>query len=333
MSFLWPTMLFLLLLMPLLVAVYFYMQRRRRKFIENYGRLGIVQGDAGRGPGVRRHVPSILFLVSLTVMTLALARPQTVLSYPRVEGTVILVFDVSGSMLADDLKPTRLDAAKAAAREFVARQPAGVQIGVVAFSEASLPVLTPTNDQDAIFGAINRLSPQRGTSLANGMLMAMETIVGGGENGAGTADPLAPTPQFLPEAVEQHTDAVMVLLTDGENNMSPDPLEVAHAAAEYGVRIHTIGIGSTSGVELEVNGFIVHTRLYEEPLQAISEITGGQYFNAQNEEDLRTIYENIEPEMVIKKDKMEVTSVFAGIGILILLLGGALSLVWFSRIP
>src|SRR5512147_1442939 len=154
MSFLWPSMLYVLAVIPLLIALYLNLQDRRKQIIANYGKLGIVQGDSGRGLGARRHIPATLFLVSLTVLIFALARPQTVLSLPREEGTVLLVFDVSGSMAADDFKPTRLDAAKEAAKDFVSKQPPGVQIGIIAFSEGGLPVLMPTNDQDAILAAI-----------------------------------------------------------------------------------------------------------------------------------------------------------------------------------
>src|ERR687884_774828 len=162
MSFIWPAMLVFLLLLPL--------------FLVLYASLGLVQGAAGRGPGARRHIPPALFLAGLTILLIALARPQTIVSLPRVEGTVILAFDVSGSMAADDLKPSRMEAAKAAARDFVQRQPATVQIGVVAFSDGGLAVQAPTNDQAAILAAINRLAPQRGTSLGQGILMALNTI-------------------------------------------------------------------------------------------------------------------------------------------------------------
>src|SRR5512143_600196 len=132
MSFIWPAMLVLLLLIPLFVMLYLRMQRRRRTLAANYGRLGLVQG----APRKRRHIPIILFLLGLTILIVAVARPQTVVSLPKIEGTVILAFDVSGSMAADDLKPTRMEAAKAAARDFVEHQPPTVRVGVVSFSES-----------------------------------------------------------------------------------------------------------------------------------------------------------------------------------------------------
>ena len=294
-----------------------------------------MQEAAGRRLGLRRHIPPALFLAGLTILLIALARPQTVVSLPRVEGTVILAFDVSGSMAADDLKPTRMEAAKAAARDFVQRQPPSVQIGVVAFSDSGFAVQAPTNDQEAILAAINRLTPQRGTSLGQGILASLNTIAA--RRGASPAPLQQPdadartTPTPVPEGT--YTSAVIVLLTDGENNEAPDPLAAAQAAADRGVRIYTVGIGSAAGTTLHVNGFTVHTQLDEAMLQQIAQLTDGAYYNAENEEDLRTIYENLDPQLVIKPEKMEVTALFAGAGILVLLIGGTCSLLWFSRLP
>jgi Ca-activated chloride channel family protein len=332
MSFFWPSMLYLLILIPVFIGLYFRLQGRRRKAIEKYGSLGFVQ-EGGHGPGARRHLPPILFLVSLTILTLALARPKTVLSLPRIEGTVILVFDVSGSMAAEDVQPTRLEAAKIAAINFVQRQPPSMQIGVVAFSDGSLSIQVPTNEQETILSAINRLSPQRGTSLANGILSALEAIAtNNGVSLQPTNDPALP-PSSAPLPNGAFSSAAIVLLTDGENNMSPDPLVAAQAAADLGVRIHTIGIGSPTGTILQVNGFTVFTQLDELTLQQISQMTDGAYFYAENEEDLESIYKNIDPQLVIKEEEMEVTSIFAGVGILTLLVGGLISLLWFSRLP
>src|SRR4051812_21455558 len=176
MSFIWPGMLLLLLLIPLFGWVYLRMQRRRQRMLANYGSLGFVQNAVGRSRGIRRHIPPILFLLGLAILFVALARPQANVSVPHVEGTVILAFDVSGSMAADDLKPTRIDAAKAAAQDFVERQPSTVQIGVVSFSDNGFSVQVPTNNQADVLAAINRLSPQRGTSIANGILVSPTTI-------------------------------------------------------------------------------------------------------------------------------------------------------------
>ena len=335
MSFIWPAMLLFLLLIPLGVGLYLFLQRRCRRLTAHYGAFGWGAEAAGRGPGIRRHIPPAFFMASMAILLLALARPQTVVSLPRVEGTVMLVFDISGSMAADDLKPTRIEAAKAAAREFVQNQPSTVQIGIVAFSDGGFAVQQPTNDQEAILATINRLTPQRGTSVGQGIVAALNTIFVDPEQGSPldnspTAPPL-PTPTPLPKGT--YAPAIIILLTDGENNESPDPLEAARLAAERGVRIYTVGIGSAAGTTLEVNGFTVHTQLDEATLQQIARLTDGAYYNAANEQELQAIYQNINPQLVIKSENMEVTSLFAGAGILVLLMGGTFSLIWFSRIP
>jgi Ca-activated chloride channel family protein len=327
MSFFWPSMLVFLILIPLLVGGYFLMQRRRQRAVEKFGSLGWMQADQP-GMRMRRHIPALIFLLSLTILILSLARPKAPMSLPRVEGTVILVFDVSGSKAADDLNPTRMEAAKAAASEFVKRQPPGVQVGVVAFSDGGLTVQVPTNDQEAILKAISRLAPQRGTSLAGGIFAALDLV-----SGASGEAPLTPVPSPTPMPPGQYSPAVIVLLTDGENNMNPDPLEAAQAAADLGVRIHSIGIGSASGATLTINDFIVHTSLDEQTLKGISMLTDGTYFNAQSEADFQKIYESIEPQLVIKTEDMEVTSIFAGAAMLLLLAGGLFSMLWFNRIP
>jgi Ca-activated chloride channel family protein len=140
-----------------------------------------------------------------------------------------------------------------------------------------------------------------------------------------------PTPTPVPEGT--YTPAVIVLLSDGENTVSPDPLVAAQAAADRGVRIYTVGIGSAAGATLHINGFIIHSQLDEAMLQQISLLTDGAYYSAENEQDLRTIYDNLDPQLVMKPEKMEVTSIFAGASILVLLIGGAFSLLWFSRLP
>lgn len=328
-------MLLLLLLVPLFVWLYLRMQQRRRRFAASFGTLGLVQEAAGRKLGKRRHLPPAIFLAGLTILLLAMARPQTVVSLPRVEGTVILAFDVSGSMAADDLKPTRMEAAKAAAQEFVQHQPASVQIGIVAFSDGGFTVQAPTNDQEAILATINRLTPQRGTSLGQGILASLNTIAGDTEPPPLLDNNQTPTPAVMPTPLPEgtYTSAVIVLLTDGENNEAPDPLAAAQAAADRGVRLYTVGIGSMAGTILHVEGFTVHTQLDEAMLQQIAQLTDGAYYNAENEEELHTIYENLDPQFVIKAEKMEVTSIFAGAGILVLLIGGTFSLLWFSRVP
>src|SRR5271157_2008424 len=335
MSFIWPVMLYSLILIPLLIALYLILQRRRKQIVLFFSKQKTAYEISKRDPGLRRHIPPILFLLSFAILGVALARPQTEVSLPHIEGTVILAFDVSGSMAADDLKPTRMEAAKAAAKSFVAHQPSTVRIGVVAFSDSGLSIQTPTDDQDAILMAINRLAPERGTSLASGILASLAAIDAGAGQPSEIYTNLTPVPTLTPTPVPQGTysPAVIVLLTDGENNENPDPLVAAQTAANRGVRIYTVGIGSPAGTNLHINGFTVHTQLDENLLQQISQISGGTYYNAQSTQDLIKIYNNLNPQLVVTPQVTEVTSIFAGASILLLLIGGMFSLLWFSRLP
>ena len=333
MTFIWPPLLLLLVLVPMLIGLYLWVQRRRRRIIARYGRSMFTPTISGRNYSLRRHIPPLFFLTALTILIIALARPEAVVGIPRIEGTVILAFDISGSMAADDLEPTRLEAAKAAAGNFVEKQPPTVSIGVVAFSDSGLVVQQPSYDQAEILTTINRLNPSLGTSLGNGILVSLTLIdhedVATNFYSNQTPEP-TPSPTPVPEGT--YTTSVIVLLTDGENTDEPDPLEIAQTAADRGVRVYTIGIGSALGTILNIEGFSVFTQLDEPLLQTISGMTGGIYFNAESDEELFEIYENLDRQLVISPEPMEVTSLFAGLGIVALLLGGLLSLLWFGRV-
>jgi len=328
-------MLLAVALVPLGILLYRALEGRRRRAMARGG-LGVGQGMARRPGGVRARIPAVLFVAGLTVLMVALARPTAAVDLPREEGTVILAFDVSGSMAADDLKPTRMEAAKAATQDFVERQPPGVIIGVVAFSDAGLSVQAPTNDQATVLAAIKRLTPERGTSLGQGIRAALSTIATA-ENGPVTNyySNRSPAPTATPAPVPpgSHTSAVIVLLTDGENTQPPDPGAAAQAAADQGVRIYTVGIGSAAGTTLDVDGFKVHTQLDAATLQHISDVTGGTYYAAADEQDLHKVYDELDTRLVVKPQTIEVTSLFAGASVLLLVVGGVFSLLWLGRLP
>ena len=304
MTFIWPVMLLLLVFIPVAAALYVLLQWVRRRRMARYGSSLLGAATAGRRVGLRRHIPAAFFLLGLTILTVALARPQAQVSVPHIEGTVILAFDVSGSMAANDITPTRMDAAKAAALAFVSKQPETVKVGIVAFSDSGFAIQPPTNDQNALAQAISRLTPQRGTSLGQGIVASLQAIEQA-ENppqtnfySNQTPEPTA-TPQ--PVAPGSKGSTVVVLLTDGENNERPDPLAAAQAAADRGIRIYAVGLGSPQGATLKVNGFTVHTQLDE--------------------------------QLIVRPEKMEITALFAGASILVMLVGAVLSLWWFSRLP
>jgi Ca-activated chloride channel homolog len=336
MSFIWPVMLALLVLVPLGAVGFVLLEQRRRDRAKATGFTAAAAAGSARSVRFRRRLPAALMLTGLAVLVLALARPQSVVGVPRVEGTIVLAFDVSGSMAATDLAPTRMEAAKEAARKFVERQPPSVLIGVVAFSDSGFSTQVPTRDQTLVLGAINRLKPERGTSLGRGIEESLTAIA------AVSADEAAgfysnrspdPTPQPTPVPPGTYAPAAIVLLTDGENNQAPDPLEVAQAAAQRGVRIYTVGIGSAAGVTLEVEGFKVHSQLDEPALRDIADSTGGSYYAADNAAELSAVYDKLDTQLVVRSEMMEVTSLFAGFAVLLLVAGAAASLVWLGRAP
>lgn len=341
MSFIWSSLLYLLVCVPLLVLLYQRIQKQKREAAARFGGFGALH-DSSSGTSSRRQLPALLFLIAITILILSLARPQAAISLPKIEGTIILTFDVSGSMAADDLKPTRMEAAKTAALEFVENQPTSVKIGVVAFSDGGITVQSPTDTRDEIVATIERLVPRRGTSVGNGILVALNTIaVDAGDPAFLRADNI-PDPSQPQSDTAPQTDALpqgwypysaIVLFSDGENNEDPDPVAVADLAADFGVRIYTVGLGTAEGAIITVEGFTVHSQLNEPILQYISATTGGAYYNAGNEEDLERIYDDLQPKLRIKTEDMEITSLLAGFGILLFLVGGAISLLWFGRVP
>ena len=359
MTFIWPTLLVLLVHIPIGVTVFVTLERRRRRRMAGYGMLTRLAGEGGAGRGAaagstatgagtpgrsaaaarwRRRVPAACLVLGLTLVVFAIARPQAVVSVPRVEGTVILDFDVSNSMAATDIAPTRMEAAKAAALAFVQRQPPTVRIGVVAFSDSGFSVQVPTADPTMVTAAIERLQPERGTSIAQGILTSL-TAIATDEAGPGAGyytNPslgTGPLPSPTPVPAGSFKDAVIVLLTDGENNQNPDPLQAAKTAADQGVRIDTVGIGTAAGATLDLNGFRVHTQLDEDALKQIADTTGGTYYQASDPTSLDAVYQGVQTRLVIRPEPMEVTSLFAGAGLLVLLVGGAASLFWLGRAP
>jgi Ca-activated chloride channel family protein len=343
MSFLWPNMLWWLLAVPVLIALYIWSQRRRSAYAVRYASLSLVKDALGKRPGMRRHVPPLLFLLAVVAMIVGLARPESTILVPRQEGTVILVIDVSGSMQAEDIQPTRMDAAKAAAESFVERQPQGVRIGVVSFTDAAAIVQSPTVDKEPVLSAIARLQPQRGTAVGRGLASALDAIfqsnlaqtieVPPGQRGGVAGPAPSPTPPLPKFAPGEYAPAIVVLLTDGESNVGPDPLDVAKLAADRRVRVYTVGVGSPDGVVLRVQGRAVRTRLDEPTLQQMAQMTDGDYYRANTESDLRSIYDKLGTSTVVRSEKTEITFLFTAAAVVISLMAGLLSLLWFNRLP
>jgi Ca-activated chloride channel homolog len=327
MSLGWPWMLLGLAAVPLLVLWYRRLLRRRAARRAELAALGLVAPDAVVG-GWRRHAAPALFLVALVLLLTALARPEATVSQPHREGTVVLAFDVSASMAADDLAPTRMEAAKSAARAFVQRQPESVRVGVVAFSGSGLVTQEPTTDRPAVIAAIDRLRPDGGTALGSGLQTALTAIVG-----QPVLVDATDTQGVEPQGPDlgYHGSAAVVLLSDGENTDGPDPLDLAEIASSAGVRVYPIGLGRPEGTVLEIDGFQIATALDEPLLREIAARTDGRYFAAADEQALAAVYDSIELTWTVRAEHIEVTAAFAAAAALLVLCGVGLSLTWFGR--
>lgn len=336
MSFLWPAALLLLALVPLAAAGYLALDRRRRARLAGLGSLGVqatLSVAGGVRPSVRRWLPAALVLAGLTTLVVAVARPRAVVGVPRQEGVVVLAFDVSASMAADDVAPTRMEAAKAAASEFVRRQPDGVIVGVVAFSDSGLSVQVPTSDEAAVLSAIGRLHPERGTSLNEGLEAAVAAIVTSQDGVSGYDADRSPEPTLRPMAPAGRRSAAIVLLSDGEATADRDPLEGAAIAAQQGIRVYTVGVGSVAGAVIDVEGLSVATQLDEATLRAIAAATGGSYQHAGSADDLAAVDDGLDTRLTVRPEPMEVTALVAALGLGLLVAGGAAGIVWLGRLP
>ena len=332
MSFLWPQALLVLVLIPVGLGVLVALDRRRRRAAE----AGLALPAVRRPQRLRGRLPGLLMLLGFVALAVALARPQATVAVPVEQGTVVLAFDISASMAAKDLTPTRMAAAKAAAKAFVQAQPENVAIGVVAFSDAGITTQAPSKDQATVLAAIDRLAPQKGTSIGLGIAAALKAVSVAEKPPAidyySNASP-APTASPAPVPPGSDTAALIVLLTDGENNEQPDPQTAARTAADRGVRIDTVGIGTAAGADVELNGFTEHTALDEATLQQVAQVTGGTYFTAADAGRLTSLYAGLHPAVAIQPQPLEVTALVAGLGLLCLMVGGAASLVWLGRLP
>jgi Ca-activated chloride channel family protein len=337
MTFLWPEMLWFYLALPLLVGAYLLVLRRKKKFALRYASLDLVKEAMGKGVGFRRHIPPALFLLSLAIMIAAIARPTAVVTLPSQHETVILAMDVSGSMRATDVEPNRLVAAQVAAKSFIAEQPENVRIGIVAFAGTATVAQAPTRNKDELTAAIDRFQLQRATAIGSAILVSLATIFPNSGIDIATfgteqkgQKPSATTPKPVPPG--SYNSAVIILLTDGQRTTGPDSVAAARLAAERGVRIYTVGIGTPEGKVVGFEGWSMHVRLDEETLKTIADVTRGEYFYAGNAPDLKKVYQGLNAKLVMETKKTEITALFAAAAAVVVVLSALLSLLWFNRI-
>lgn len=342
MSFIWPELLWLMLVLPLLLAAYVWVLKRKKKLALRYASLGLVREAMGMGNRIKRHIPPLLFFAALAAMLLAIARPQATLTLPTQHETVILTMDISGSMRATDVEPNRLVAAQNAAKQFVAEQPENVRIGVVAFAGTATVAQAPTRNREDVVAAIDRFQLQRATAIGSGIIVSLAAIfpdqgidVGTLTYGAETprrGEKTAAPPPAKPVAPGSYSSAVIILLTDGQRTTGPDSLMAAKMAADRGVRVYTVGVGTPEGKIIGFEGWSMRVRLDEETLKEIAKITNAEYFYAGNAVDLNKVYKALNARLVLERKKTEITALFAALAALLAVVSAALSLAWFHRI-
>jgi len=338
MTFLWPELLWLLLLVPAVIALYLLVLRAKKKSAVRFASLSVVKQAVG--PAWRRHVPPAMLVLGLAIMLAAIARPAAVITLPSNHETVILAIDVSGSMRASDVEPSRIEAAQAAARTFVNEQPRSTRIGIVAFAGSAALVQPPSRNRREVLAAIDALQLQHATAVGSGLLVSLKALFPDvpielprrrmySAAAGGTANP---DPNFRPVAPGSYAAAAIVLLTDGQTTTGPDPVEVARLAAERGVRVFTVGVGTDNGQILTGEGWSMRVRLDEDALKAIADLTRAEYFYAGTAVDLKKVYQSLRSKIVMEKKETEITALFSALAAATVLLSATLSLLWFNRV-
>ena len=351
MSFLWPEALWALLAVPALIGAYVLVLRRKARSAVRFASLDLIRTATGTAQRYRRHVPPLVFLLAVIALIVASARPQAVVTLPTDQRTIILAIDVSLSMRATDIEPSRIAAAQAAAKAFVQEQPPDVRVGIVTFAGTASVVQPPTYNRDDLVAAIDRFELQRATAIGSGIIVSLatlfpdegidlESLVLG--NRAGRGGPRAapidkePKPEKKPPpapvAPGSYRSAAIILLTDGRRTTGPDPVMAAQMAADRGVRVHAVGFGTAEGATVGIEGMSIFMRFDEEALKAIAGITEGEYFHATSAADLKRVYERLNARFVLEKKETEVTALVTAAAALVALVAAALSVLWFNRI-
>jgi Ca-activated chloride channel family protein len=344
MRFLWQDMLWLLLAAPALVLLYLWILKRRKKAAVVWASLAPVKEAMGRTGAWRRHVPPALFLLALIALLFAVARPTARMTLPLAEQTIILAMDVSGSMRAADVAPDRMTAAQNAAKAFLTDLPNSVRVGVVSFAGTAAIVQPPTSSREDVSAAIDRFQLQRATAIGSGIILSLAAIFpdAGIDLSQVTGQrPMPPgplgvqpktEPEFKPVEPGSYNSAAIILLTDGQRTTGPDSMDAARMAADRGVRVYTVGIGTKEGDTIGFEGWSMRVRLDEDTLKNIASATRAEYFYAGTAQDLKKVYESLSTRLVVETKETEISALFAALGGVLALVSVGLSLLWFNRV-
>jgi Ca-activated chloride channel homolog len=333
----WPGLLWTLLLVPVALAAYLFAQRRRSRYVVRFTNLDLLANVVSGSPGWRRHVPPAFYLLAMAALLASLARPQALTLVPKEQATIILVMDVSGSMNATDVEPTRLVSSQRAASDFVGKLPEKFRVGIVSFASTAQTLTRPTTDRVAVYEAIDSLHAEGATAMGDGIERALDVKRTPTPPSTGNAARPAPGPPAQQGPAEE-VPLVVLLLSDGANTQGrTQPMEAASDAKALGVPVFTIALGTDRGM-VDVPDETGNLRRIPVPpdrltLQRIAETTGARFFDAPSDNDLKDVYRELGSKIGFVKEEQEITVVFAATGLLFLVAGAAMSLVWFSRFP
>lgn len=344
-DFLWPQLLWLLMLLPLLLLLYLWLMRRQSRQALAYPQLALVQRAMQGQRRWTRHLPALLLWLALGCMLLAMARPTGKLALPTNQQTLMLAMDVSISMRATDVEPTRLQAAQAAAHAFVDDLPPDVKVGIVTFAGTAHVAQLPTTDRQALHKAIDGFQLQRATATGNAIVVSLGTLFPDAgieldQLGLGALrlegvvrDQPAPTQKpFTPQAPGSYQTAAIIMLSDGQRTVGVDAIQAARMAADRGVRVYTVGVGTVDGEVIGFDGWSMRVRLDEELLKAVAHATDAQYFYAGTAQDLRQIYRSLSSKLGVELQQIELSAAFAGLAALLTLVSALWSLLAHRRV-
>lgn len=349
-DFLWPQMLWGLCALPLLVLLYLWLMGRRRRSSVRLASLSVVRAAmVGQRPGWRRHVPPFILLMALVALLLASARPVARIALPSSEQTIILAMDVSGSMRATDVEPNRLVASQLAAKAFLATLPRQVKVGIVAFAGTAQVVQPITLSREDLNTAIDKFQLQRATAIGSAIVVALSELFPDqgidlgqmtfarrgdpfGIQGQAIDQPKQERKPFVPVSPGSYNSAAVILLTDGQRTTGVDTEEATQMAAERGVRVYTVGVGTVEGEVIGFEGWSMRVRLDEATLKEVARATQGEYFYAGTADNLKKVYETLGTRLTVQKKETEVSGLLALLGALLVVLSAGLSLLWFHRV-
>ena len=346
MHFLWPENLWWMLVLPALPLLYLWLLRRRGKAALVYSNLGVVREAVGRS--WRRHVPPVLILLALALLLLALARPTARVPLPWAKTTILLAMDISRSMRVGDVQPSRMVAAQEAAKAFLKEVPRHIEVGLVTFAGTAQVAQRATLDRPSLVGAIDAIQMQYGTAIGNAIVVCLAELfpdhgIDLGEVTFGPRRPQArsldekkpdrvPPKEITPVPPGSYESAAIILLSDGRRTTGVDTLEAARMAADRGVRVYVVGLGTPNGHASMGDDASIYLQLDEPALRRVAQLTGGEYHHAGTAEALRTVYQHLGSRLQVSRRDTELTPLLALVAAAVLLLGAGLSVWWFGRV-